>query len=431
MSNLLIRDVTLGLDCSPVELLVRRGRVIAISDPDTWDPSTQTSLDGAGGVVLPGLRDDHVHLGAWLRAQRSVQIPPDEPIGDLESKLCQAGPSAAGWFVAFGLDHHHSVDEAGRALEAVPGPCMLVHRTGRGAMVNLAGRSALGINGSAPLIQPRGLWRRVLGRADRDWEAVRLGALRRDLLGQGVIALRDATPYPAGAESRVAFLQEQLAPIRLDFMGRPEKPVSGAGHRKVLNPQTGTALGPGPPLAVHAVDADQIVVGVEMVRSQGGRLEHAAVCPPPIAEFVASSSVAVCANPGFLATRVQALALLRDTGEAEFFQPIAELMDLGVTVSFGSDAPVSPPGVAATLTGACRRGQDEAPFPGRPITVREAVQALGVIPWPGCRTWIGSPADLVVMPRRVLEKPGLEEPRAIATVISGRTEHIAERRAVS
>ena len=431
MSDLLIKDVTLGLDGSLVEVLIRRGRVIAIADADTWDPSTQTSLDGAGGVVLPGLRDDHIHLGAWLRSQRSVQIPPDEPIGDLGSKLRQAGPTRAGWFVAFGLDHHHSVDDTSRALEALPGPSILVHRTGRGAMVNSAGRCALGINGSAPLIQLRGLWRRVLGRAGRDWEAARLDALRRDLLGQGVIALRDATPYPVGAESRVAFLREHLAPIRLDCMGQPEQPVLGASHRKVLNPEQATAIGPGLPLAVHAVDADQIVAGVEMTRSQGGRLEHAAVCPPPIAGLVASSGVAVCANPGFLATRVQALAPILETGEAEFFQPIAGLMALGVTMSFGSDAPVSPPGVAAILTGACRRGHDEAPFPGRPITGREAVRALGVIPWPSRRTWIGSPADLVVMPRRVLEKPGLEDPRAIATVISGRTEHIAERRAVS
>ena len=431
MNDLLIRDVTLELDGSSVEVLVRRGRVIAIADPGTWDPSTQSTLDGAGGVVLPGLRDDHVHLGAWLRAQRSVQIPPDKPIGDLENKLRQAGPSPAGWYVAFGLDHHHSVDEASRRLEAMPGPSMLVHRTGRGAMVNSTGRRVLGINGSAPLVQPRGLWRRVLGRADRNWEAVQLGALRRDLLGQGVVALRDATPYPAGAESRVAFLREHLAPIRLDFMGCPEHPVSGASHRKVLHPEKATLLGPGPPPAVHAVDADQIVAGVAMTRSQGGRLEHAAVCPQPVAELVASSGLAVCANPGFLATRVQALALLRDSGEAGFFQPIAELMDLGVDVSFGSDAPVSPPGVAATLAGACRRGQDEAPFPGRPIAFKDAVRALGVIPWPGSHAWIGSPADLVLMPGRVLENPGLEEPRAIATVIRGRTEHLAERRAVS
>ena len=431
MSDLLIRDVTLGLDDPPVELLIRRGRVIAIADVDTWDPSTRTSLDGEGGVVLPGLRDDHIHLGAWLRSQRSVEIPVDEAIGDLGSKLRQAGPSPAGWFVAFGLDHHHSVEQTSLVLEAMPGPSILVHRTGRGAMVNSAGRRALGIDGSAPLIQRRGLWRRALGRADRQWEAGRLDLLRRDLLGQGVVALRDATPYPVGAESRVAFLREHLAPIRLDFMGQPQQPVSGASHRKVLNPQHTTVVGPGQPLAVHAVDADQIVAAVEMTRSQGGRVEHAAVCPPPIAGLVASTGVAVCANPGFLATRVQALAPILETGEAEFFQPIADLMDLGVTMSFGSDAPVSPPGVAAILTGACRRGHDEAPFPGRPITAEEAVRALGVIPWPSGRAWIGSPADLVVMPRRVLEKPGLEDPRAIATVISGRTEHIVERRAVS
>ncbi len=121
-------------------------------------------LDAAGGTVLPGLHDHHVHVRSAASALTSVSVgPPDVSTKDATGTiLSNAIPGSDGWIRAVG--YHDSVaGELDRAaLDALlPGiPVRVQHRSGALWILNSA---ALGRVGMAD--HPDGRLRS----ADRGW----------------------------------------------------------------------------------------------------------------------------------------------------------------------------------------------------------------------------------------------------------------------
>ena len=190
------------------------------------------------------------------------------------------------------------------------------------------------------------------------------------------MAIRDATPYPAGAEGRVAELRLELAPIRLSVMGDPELPVVGAEHVKILDPLAVDRERLAPlDRAVHAIEPYEAVVACDLIGDRPGRIEHAALCPPSLAEMLASRSVTVCANPAFLVERQMALSSMHRSGLDDLFHPIARLAEYQIPHTFGS-MPRSPlrvcsQGCGLPAAGGAARCRSEAteyrsPPPWRP-----------------------------------------------------------------
>jgi predicted amidohydrolase YtcJ len=428
VSRILIRRVTLGLSPTWVSVLVQRGRISAIDSVAALDALSRTvpTLEGRGGVLVPGLRDHHLHLGAILRAARSLRFP----MGSLDSRVCrewrQQDVSEAGWLVAFGMDHHHDVDHTLSQLDEIPKPVIVVHQTGHAALVNSAGARRLGLAGRK-LPNARGLWRQALGSVeDPSFDSQQLASIRDELLAEGVTSLQDATPYPAAAAAHCARLAAALYPLKVDYMADPLSPLQSGTYAKTLEPLQDRRYKPALPPAVHAITPPEIVAAAERVSGRISRIEHAAVCPPEVANLIDPSTTAVCLNPGFMLSRPWALTALRRTGEAEFFQPAAGLVRRGVQIHVGSDAPVSPPGVWLGIRALVRR-PDNSALPGDSLSLHSAISAAsgnpGMMNSPD--SWLGQKADLALLDRTALARVG-DSPVVRHTLIEGRVVYTAQ-----
>ena len=58
-----------------LDVRVRAQHIVQIAPGLTPLPGEQC-IDAAGARIAPPLQDDHLHLEAWLRAQRSLAFPP-------------------------------------------------------------------------------------------------------------------------------------------------------------------------------------------------------------------------------------------------------------------------------------------------------------------------------------------------------------------
>ena len=399
VNTYLIHSVRLGLeDDTTTSVLIDQGLVLEL-DPVAASYPQASVLNGQSTALLPGLVDHHVHIGAWLRSQRSTEIRGV----CIAEELVAALPDNRGWRVLFGLDHHHDVRQALAALDEVQSPCVIVHRTGHAVLMNAHAAKSLGRGSVTKIDHGRGLWGEALGPVEEGWEAQHLHALSAHLLQQGVVAIQDATPYPARASERCRFLQRALAPIRVSFMSDPVSELGFATFTKVLDP-TGMPPVSSYPSAVHAIEPVEILQAIALLkRNQGrfdrsSRIEHAAICPPLVAEQIREAGVTVCSNPAFLMERSTALEHLRISGVDEFLCPVAMLKDLGVPVIFGSDAPVTKPGVWASVRAAVARGAHEVPFAGEALSMADAMSAVTVREVPLSRDgWRGMPGDLVLL----------------------------------
>ena len=123
----------------------RIGEVAALVD----GAAGETVFDAAGGTVIPGLHDHHVHLRAAAAALHSVQVGPAQVHGrdGLARALAGAPVGTDGWVRAVG--YHESVagpldrdvlDDIGPAV-----PVRIQHRSGVLWMLNSAGLAAVGL----------------------------------------------------------------------------------------------------------------------------------------------------------------------------------------------------------------------------------------------------------------------------------------------
>lgn len=187
-----------------VDVRIEAGRVVDVV-PATEGRAAPAPgdevFDAAGGALLPGLHDHHIHLLALAAALRSVRVgPADVRGGDGFAETLRAADAAlepGRWLRAVG--YHESV--AGpldrQVLDGiVPGrPLRVQHRGGAMWVVNSAGASALGLAPAAALnpAVPGGLGgglavglagrvslrRRVGRRRAPDRAALRIGCVAR------------------------------------------------------------------------------------------------------------------------------------------------------------------------------------------------------------------------------------------------------------
>jgi imidazolonepropionase-like amidohydrolase len=62
-----------GTDPRPATVVVRNGHIAAVHAPETALPAGATRIDAAGGLVMPGLIDSHVHLSSSGAANYELQ----------------------------------------------------------------------------------------------------------------------------------------------------------------------------------------------------------------------------------------------------------------------------------------------------------------------------------------------------------------------
>ena len=442
--TLLIRRAE--VDGRTTDVLVEGDRIVALTPPGPVPSGTTEVLDAAGGALLPGLVDHHLHLHALAAARRSVSA--GRTRADLARALHRGMPDEHGWLRVVG-SADDDLDAAALDPMRRDLPVRVQHRSGAMWSLNTPALAALGSTDHPGVERtPDGRPTGRLFRAD-DWLRSRLPAtappdltvLGRDLAALGITAVTDATPDldPAAATALTA------VPQRLTLLGVPigRTPPDGAarGPFKIVLADSGlpgldslvelirAAHACGRAIAAHTVTRESLILLLaaldEAGRHAGDRIEHAALVPTDLVP--ALRGLAVVTQPGFLTDRGDTYRRAVPTDEHDDLYRCRSLLDAGVRLALSSDAPYGPLDPWAVIRAAThRRAPDGVPLgPAEALTARRALEAyLAPGSDPGGRprrVEPGAPADLVLL--RVPLATALQRPDAghvRATLIGGR-----------
>jgi predicted amidohydrolase YtcJ len=428
-----------------VDVRIAGGRITECA-PGLRAQADEEELDADGCALLPGLHDHHVHLRALAAAQASAQVGPEQvrTAAELTTRLRarDAALPAGAWLRCVG--YHESV--AGPldrwALDRMlpnPGrPVRVQHRTGALWVVNSAALARLGLDresGRAP--GHTGVERDADGRATgRLWRmdrwlgdrvparpadlAAGLAAVSARAAARGVTGFTDATP--GASETDVAGLAAATADgtigQRLLCMARADVRGPGGGPRFRLGPvkimldddtlpsldelagQVHRAHAARRAVAVHCVTRVQLVLTLAALdlagRRPGDRIEHGAVIP---AETVpALRGLTVVSQPHFVAERGAQYATDVAPADRPDLWRLRTLIDGGVAVAAGSDAPFGGADPWPVLRAAVSRPANLGP--GEAVDPAAAIRLfLGEPAAPGVPRLVapGYPADLILL----------------------------------
>jgi predicted amidohydrolase YtcJ len=457
------------------DIVIESGNIAAMHPSRGCDANNAKNgevLDGDGATALSGLHDHHIHLMALAASRNSLDCGPDAVTtrGAFEDRLRRAAKDRAAhetdrWIRGVGYFESVAGPLNRDILDAVEAdvPVRIQHRSGVAWFCNSVALRALTISETSTGTEPIGIDRDergrptgVLYRLDR-WLSDRvprrpldLAMIGQELASYGVTALTDATPTRSADEYTPlleAHANDRL-PQRLQVMtGSPNASCVGPlSAVKILldeaNPLDLDALSnliaashvAGLPVAIHLTDRSMTWLALaawsDVGARPGDRIEHGAVLDNDAVERVASLGLIVVTNPALAAIRGDDHA--RDTASADrdHLWRCGSLMDAGIAVRGGTDAPYGPPdpwrSIAAAIT---RRTPKGGPIgTDRPLQPLDALGLFATTPRRPLR--VGDPADLCLLTgtlddvlAQVTTSPGHNP--VLATVIAGRIVHAA------
>jgi predicted amidohydrolase YtcJ len=399
--SLLLRGVE--VEGAVVDVRLQDGRVSELGSLVAG--AGEQVMEGAGGALLPGLHDHHVHLLATAAALGSVDV--HDGLEPLRSAPGTGWVRAVGW----------SGEGDRLTLDAVTAdrPVRVQHRSGALWVVNSAGVRALGLAESDhPGVErdehgePTGrLWRAddlVAARLGR--ETPDLAALGARLAALGVTGVTDATP---DLDPGTCALLRSAVPQRLQLLGDRE----GTGPWKVvladhelpgLEELVDCIRAARPrPVAVHCVTREALVLLLaaldDVGRHPGDRVEHGSVVPLEVVDRLP----AVVTQPGFVLARGDDYLRDVDARDLPDLYRYRSLLAAGCSAVPSSDAPYGPLDPWAVL----RAARDRRSARGEPVNSPEAVDVatalsgmlrpLEDLTAPPRRVVPGAPADLVLL----------------------------------
>jgi len=430
---------------------VARGRIVEIS-PDGTPERDDEVVDAHGGAVIPGLHDHHVHLRALAAAASSVTAGPPRvrASGELVAVLQAADATLppGEWIRATG--YHESVagplDRA--ALDAlVPTrPVRVQHRTGALWMLNTAALRAVGL----PDDHDGRLWH-----AD-DWlrdvtpaVALDFAALSARAAALGVTGFTDATPSNAtGLRQLAGAVATGAIRQRVHAMTAPDCPCGAAEHPRfstgpvklLLHDETlpavdelattiAAAHDADRPVAVHCVTRLQLIATVAALDASGtragDRIEHGAVVPVDVRADLKRLGVVVVTQPNFVAERGDDYRAEVTDEDPDALYPCRSLIDAGVVVAGGTDAPFGDADPWAAMRAAVERTTASgAPLgPAERVDARTALRLfLGSAAAPAVarRVEPGTAADLCLLHAPLVEARRLLSAEVVAlTIVDG------------
>lgn len=183
------------------------------------------------------------------------------------------------------------------------------------------------------------------------------------------------------------------------------------------------------PIAVHSVTRESLVLALtawhDVGTEPGDRIEHGAVIPVELIADIAELGLTVVTQPSFVHERGDQYLTDVEPADVPHLWRCGSLIEAGIGVAFGSDAPYGDPDPWATIRAAVDRRTrgGKALGPDEGIRADAALRRLGgTATDPGHRRLVepGHPADLCVLDRPLSEQ--LAEPDAtavVATVVAG------------
>ncbi|HZU46895.1 MAG TPA: amidohydrolase family protein [Mycobacterium sp.] len=394
-------------------------------------------FDAAGGTVLPGLHDHHVHLYSAAAAEDSVRVGPPQvrDRDELAHALAAAEVGSDGWIRAVG--YHDSVagplDRTVLDVISPPVPVRVQHRSGVLWILNSAGLNRVGLSdhpdGRLRSADPD--WSDALGRRETN-----LGPVSRRLARYGVTGVTDATPDLKVSDivtltelhRRGTLLQRVhcLSPGKRILHDDSLDLDSLAGWITKRHRAGGS-------VAIHCVTAAQLVVTIAALRQAGtrpgDRIEHAAVAPPDSLDDLAELGVIVVTQPNFVAERGDQYLAEVPADEHDQLWRVASLLRAGIPVALSTDMPFGGDDPWAAMRAAVHRTTPS----GRTLNADECITArtaltmfLGRASEPAQPRTVepGQPGDLCILrvpPHTALAD--LDAEMVAATIVSGEVVH--------
>lgn len=443
-ASLLLAGV--ALDGRRADVRIVDGRLQEIA-PRLTPARHEHVIRAAGGALLPGLHDHHIHLHALAARRRSIRCgPPAVTDGHaLRIALASATPGPDGWLR--GIDYHESVaGELSRVhLDALVGnaPLRLQHHGGKLWMLNSAAIERIGLQRWAAV---EGVERdaagRVTGRLFRldDWLQERLrecgdaqafpdlAGVSSELARCGVTGATDTSAHNDArhVEAFIAAVDAGQWRQRLTMMGTEALPATrnpriARGALKVLLDDDALpdiddlaarivrAHADGRGVAFHCVTRIELLFALAALAQagpgQGDRIEHAGIVPDDAIALLRASGACVVTQPNFIAERGDRYRADVTAEEQPLLYRLGSLLHAGIPVGGGTDAPYGSPDPWAAMRAAVDRrcasgeslGAAEAVSPERALALFTTGAAdPGGAPRPLTE---GAPADLCLLDR--------------------------------
>ena len=419
-------------------------------------------IEGRGGALLPGLHDHHIHIAALAAALSSVFVgPPTVRDGRaLAAALIAANASTPphDWLRAVGYHESVAGDLDRWSLDdLIPErPMRMQHRSGALWIVNSRALEDLGLlEGAVPdgcEVDAAGTPTGRLWRLDR-WLGTRLatapvdfGPVGRSLLGVGITGVTDMTPYDDASDFDA--IGDAVAagdlPQQVTVTGSPDVDVRKVpsalqvGPAKLLladhdlpaldevTAMMRRARAVNRAVAVHCVTRVSLVLTIaafaEVGTVPGDRIEHGAVIPREVDSTLRMMGLAVVTQPNFASERGDEYLASVDPADLDELWRCASLLDAGVTVGAGTDAPFGRPDPWALIRAAVDR-RTSAGAVLNPVERVQPSQALALLlgraespGGPIRHVATGEPADLCLLAaplRDALRDSGTNPVRAV------------------
>lgn len=458
-----LRDVEVAGDTTDV--VVDGSRIVAVAPDIPSGADADVVIDGRGGALVPGLHDHHLHLVALAAAMASIPVGPHD-VRDARgfAAALQAADARAedgAWLRAVGYQERVAGDLDRWALDRlVPDrPVRVQHRSGALWIVNSAGLARLDLldgpwpdgcelgDDGAPTGR---LWRmdawlaRAVPAAPPD-----LGTAGRVLLAHGVTSVTDMTPYEDGRDLRALANAVRTGELLQDVTvtGAPEldpRDVPSCLHTgpaKILLAdhdlpsldelvtRMRRARRAGRPIAVHCVTRVAFVLTItafaEVGTVRGDRIEHGAVIPRELDATVRDMGLAVVTQPNFVRERGDEYLADVEPDDREVLWRCGSLIDAGVQVAGGTDAPFGRPDPWALIRAAISRRTIE----GRTLLADERIApsralalVLGTPHDPAGavrRVAVGAPADLCLLHAPLVDVLAAPDTNPVRAVVRG------------
>ncbi len=476
MTHLLIRNarpvpLVEGAPGAPIDVLVEGGVITEVAPTITRPPGVD-EYDAAGRWVMPGLWDSHVHLGQWSRSAARLDTGPAGSAEDALALVAERLAAAPGNPV-IGWGHRPTPwPRQGTVAEldaiAPTTPVVLIAGDGHHAWLSSAAQAALGLPVRDDMVR-EDEWFAVYNLLDHltpdEDEAATYRAAQQRAAALGVVGVVDLefgdTPdgwrerWSAGADLlrvRTGFYEGQLDDVIASRL-RTGDPLLPDDHRLRLGPlkiisdgslNTGTAWcrehpvgepnlslaeltdlqararAAGLEVATHAIGDAAVGAALTAYERTGARgsIEHV--------QLVARDDVVRMTRLPLRAS-VQPHHLVDDRDLTEQIWPdradrcfaFRWLLEAGVPITLGSDAPVSPLDPWLAIDAAVRRTGDDRPawHAEQALTRREAL-AASVDGRTALR--VGAPGDLVALDSDPLTDT---RPAVALTVVAGGVTH--------
>jgi predicted amidohydrolase YtcJ len=384
-------------------------------------------VDAAGGALLPGLKDHHVHLASFAASLNSVSCGPPEIESSAALIAMLNDTPGSGWLR--GVNYFESVagdiDRSWLDKYGPRRPVKIQHRTGRLWILNSAAMDLL----ANPKIPHNGRLfdADTLVRATTSLSSIDIKAASEALASFGVTGINDMTPANDLETfkwfARLQQSGELLQKVRLSGTAELSSAANIASkltvgefkihlHDSDLPEFSGlcTAIqashSTNRNVAIHCVTETELVFALSALQEAGiqpgDRIEHGSVMPESSLALIQETGLWVVTQPNFVTERGDAYLCDIPQSQHSALYRCASLMRHDIPLGFGTDLPFGNSDPWLAMKAATLRATSSGKVLGldERITPETSLACfLGALDKPGqpCSIRIGDPADFCLL----------------------------------